>query len=374
MPALFGPHQQGQQGEADHRFDVAAEGVEASSFFAGLVAGTTTNMVVHPQVTGKISLRLKNVNLSEVMNVVQEVYGYHYLPIAGGYQVLPNNLQTRIFEVDYLTLQRSGTSSMRVSSGQVTQGANSSDSTSGNSNTRARRSSSNDSGGTGSQIETTSETDFWPAFQLTLEALIGVEDGRKVITQPHAGLVVVRALPYELELVANYLHRTKGSLQRQVILEAKIIEVQLNDGFQTGINWGALFKDSNVTGLVGQVGGGTSLANGISEISGLYGNLNPLLPGTIDGLTSSAFGGVFSAALEFDDFQAFVEAVKTQGDVQVLSGPRISTLNNQKAVIKVGTDEFFVTDVSSDTNNDTDTATADITLTPFFSVSASLFL
>lgn len=365
MPSLFSLQQQGGSAEVDHCFDVAAEDVEASAFFAGLVEGTTTNMVVHPQVAGKVSLRLKNVTLAEVMNIVQDVYGYHYRTIAGGYQILPNNLQTRIFEVDYLTLQRSGTSSMKVSSGQVTDGTNSSDSSS-NSNNSGSSSSSNDSG-TGSQIETTSKTDFWPAFQQALEALIGTEDGRKVIIQPHAGLVVVRALPSELDIVAEYLQRIEGSLQRQVILEAKIIEVQLNDGFQTGINWGSLIHNGTNLARIGQVGGGTSLSSGSSEIAGSNGNFNPSDPTAINGLVSSAFGGVFSAAVEFDDFQAFVEAVKTQGDVQVLSSPRISTLNNQKAVIKVGTDEFFVTEVSSDTDTETDTATADITLTPFFS-------
>lgn len=365
LPSLFSAEKQGLSAAVEHRFDVAAEDVEASAFFSGLVEGTMTNMVVHPQVAGKVSLRLKNVTLAEVMNIVQDVYGYHYRNISGGYQILPNNLQTRIFEVDYLTLQRSGSSSMRVSSGQVTDSNNSSDSSNNGSN--SGNSSSNNDSGTGSQIETISETNFWPSFQRALESLIGTQDGRKVILQPQAGLVMVRALPYELDIVANYLERTEGSLQRQVILEAKIIEVQLNDGFQTGINWGSLIHNGTNLARIGQVGGGTSLSNNSSEISGVYGNLNPGDATPINGLISSAFGGVFSAAVEFDDFQAFVEAVKTQGDVQVLSSPRISTLNNQKAVIKVGTDEFFVTEVSSDTDTETDTATADITLTPFFS-------
>ncbi len=72
--------------------------------------------------------------------------------------------------------------------------------------------------------------------------------------------------------------------------------------------------------------------------------------------------------MTFNDFAAFIELLETQGDVQVLSSPRIATINNQKAVIKVGSDEFFVTDISSTTVTGTATTTSpDITLTPFFS-------
>ncbi len=186
--------------------------------------------------------------------------------------------------------------------------------------------------------------------------------------QPHAGLVVVRAMPDELNLVAQYLHRTQGSLQRQVILEAKIIEIELGDGFQSGINWGALVQNGNDSAKFGQIGGGSIFADNVSSISGNSANLDPNNSTAMEGLITSAFGGVFSAALEFKNFQAFIEAAQTQGDVHVLSSPRVSTINNQKAVIKVGNDEFFVTDISSDTvTGTTTTTTPDITLTPFFS-------
>ncbi|MCD6526332.1 MAG: secretin N-terminal domain-containing protein, partial [Desulfuromonas sp.] len=340
----------------DVRFDVSAEQVEARAFYAGLVIDTDVNMVVHPEVTGSISLRLKNVTLAEVLAIVRDVYGFHYQEISGGYRILPNQMQTRIFEVDYLTLKRSGHSLMRVNSGQVSQ-AGSSDN---DDNDGSNSDSSSQAGSSGSRISTLSESDFWPGLQQALQALVGHQDGRTVIIQPHAGLVVVRALPHELKIVAEYLHRTQSTLQRQVILEAKIVEVELSDSFQTGINWAGLIHNGTNIATIGQVGGGTYLSDGISEIAGT----NPL----IDGLVTSAFGGVFSAALQFDDFEAFIEAVKSQGDVQVLSSPRISTLNNQKAVIKVGTDEFFVTDISSDTvTGTTTTTTPDITLTPFFS-------
>jgi MSHA biogenesis protein MshL len=78
---------------------------------------------------------------------------------------------------------------------------------------------------------------------------------------------------------------------------------------------------------------------------------------------------MFSIDANLNDFNALIELLQTQGDVHVLSSPRVATVNNQKAVIKVGSDEFFVTDVSTDTESTTTgtNQTVDITLTPFFS-------
>ncbi|WP_321530193.1 pilus (MSHA type) biogenesis protein MshL [uncultured Desulfuromonas sp.] len=356
--AMMPPLVLGDTPATQPRFDVVAEQVEARAFFAGLVTDTPTNLVVHPDVEGTITLHLKNVTLEEVLTIVRDVYGFHYRAIAGGYQILPNNIQTQIFEVDYLTLKRSGHSLTRVNSGQVSAVSNDNN---GNDNDSNSNSSSNSTtSSSGSRITTVSESDFWSGLQQALQSLVGHENGRGVIVQPQAGLVVVRALPQELQMVTDYLNRTQITLQRQVILEAKIIEVELKDGYQTGINWAGLIHNGSNTATIGQVGGGTYFSDGASELAGT----NPL----VDGLVTSAFGGVFSTTLQFDDFEAFIEAVKSQGDVQVLSSPRISTLNNQKAVIKVGTDEFFVTDISSDTvTGTTTTTTPDITLTPFFS-------
>jgi MSHA biogenesis protein MshL len=348
------------------RFDIAADRIDARVFFAGLAAETGTNVVVHPQIEGSISLNLKDVTLEDTLNIVREVYGYYHMPISGGYQILPNRIQTRIFEVDYLTLKRSGTSSTRVSSGQVS--AEEDSNRYSNDDNVSSRGTDNRSSISGSSITTNSEADFWPELRETLIALVGTDDGRNVILQPHAGLVVVRAMPDELDLVAQYLQRTQGSLQRQVILEAKIIEVELSDEFQSGINWGALVQNGGDIATFGQIGGGSFFNEGMSSIAGNSSNLNPADPAQMDGLVTSAFGGVFSAALDFKNFQAFIEAAEAQGDVHVLSSPRVSTVNNQKAVIKVGNDEFFVTDISSDTvTGTTTTTTPDITLTPFFS-------
>jgi MSHA biogenesis protein MshL len=190
-----------------------------------------------------------------------------------------------------------------------------------------------------------------------------------VVVNPQSGVVVVRALPNELREVEKYLTATQLIVQRQVILEAKILEVRLNDAFQTGINWSQLLTPGNDTIRASNIGGGSVLVNesGRSDISGNQYNLASLAGQ--EGALSSAFGGVFTLALKVGDFSSFIELLETQGKVQVLSSPRVATMNNQKAIIKVGTDEFFVTDVSSTnvSSGGTTSVNPSVTLTPFFS-------
>lgn len=362
--ALIPPVGSGSFSPADdeQRFDMAATDVDARDFFMSLVEGSPVNMIVHPKVEGKISVDLKNTTIEEVLQVIHNVYGYPYFKTGTVYQIMPAGLQARTFQVNYLNLIRKGSSQTRVNSGQVTQvvGDNNSDNT--DTGTAAGQGVVS-----GSRIDTESTADFWTELTAAIQGLIGTEGGRKVIVQPQAGVVTAVAMADELRLVEEYLRTIQDNIQRQVVIEAKVLEVTLADGFQTGINWGALGVEGGESVLFGQTGGGSLLDTGSSETIGAGGSLEPgqLLP---DGLATSAFGGAFSAAMKFSNFQAFVELLETQGDVQVLSSPRISTVNNQKAVIKVGSDEFFVTDISSDTNTGTTTtSSADITLTPFFS-------
>ncbi|OGB00750.1 MAG: pilus (MSHA type) biogenesis protein MshL, partial [Burkholderiales bacterium RIFCSPHIGHO2_12_FULL_69_20] len=209
------------------------------------------------------------------------------------------------------------------------------------------------------------DADFWREVQNSLTALVGVHGGRNVVLNPAAGVVVVKATPSELRQVENYLKAVQLSIERQVMLEAKIVEVQLTKDAQTGINWAGFGKLGNGQVSIGSAAPGTVLGN--------TGNLSTpdgtsIAPGV--NLAAGALGrGFYGLAFQAANFAALLNFLQTQGDVQVLSSPRIATLNNQKAVLKVGSDELYVTGVTTNTTSSgTNTVSSPtVTLQPFFS-------
>jgi MSHA biogenesis protein MshL len=258
----------------------------------------------------------------------------------------------------------------RVSSGQVSQDSRDSSSIADDSGAFVSGDAGSDNGGpgqiTGSVIDTVNSADFWAELDSTLTSIVGNAEGRQIVVNAQSGVVFARAMPEELRSVADYLDRIHGAAQRQVVLEAKIIEVTLADGFQAGVNWAAVQEQADGDVIAGgNLSGGRRL--GDNELPG--GDPLTIGPGNpVREFASETVGAAFALALDIGDFNAFVELLSTQGETRVLSSPRVATLNNQKAVIKAGTDEFFVTDVSSNTVTGTAATTSrDVTLTPFFS-------
>jgi len=360
----------GETPPSQQRFDIDVHDMPAQKFFVGLVKDTPYNMTVNPKVKGRISLTLKNVTIPEVMRTVQDVYGYDYRKTAAGYQVMPAALQTRIYQVNYLDVVRNGDSRTRVSSGQSTNeiGPNGERLQRGGYSGNGNNQTQEGVGLAGSEIQTISKSDFWKSLKDSLDAMIGDKDGRKVVINADSGLVVVRAMPNELRQVHDFLERLQKNVQREVVLEAKILEVTLNKGFQAGINWGALSRHGSDSYFAGQVAGQNLFSNGASDLAGTPLSINPGSGSGFTGFNSTAVGGTFALALNLSDFNAVIELLQSQGDVHVLSSPRVATVNNQKAVIKVGSDEFFVTGVSNNTVTGTaTTSNQNIQLTPFFS-------
>ena len=134
----------------------------------------------------------------------------------------------------------------------------------------------------------------------TLQTLIGDDSGRSVVVTPQAGLVTVRALPDEIRTVKEFLHASEEIIQRQVVLEARILEVSLSDEFQQGINWTRIISDGSSTDFT------------FSNTSGNFGNS-----------ISAALGGLTSLSFVNNDFSGVLSLLSTQGNVQVLSSPRV---------------------------------------------------
>ena len=357
----------------ERRFDLTVDNVPTRTFFQTLVADTPYNVVVHPDVKGTVSLELGEVTVTEVMDIMRNVYGLDAVLNNSTFQVYPDVLRTEIFQIDYLNIKRTGVSDMQVSAGSVADSGGQGRSN-GQSldirddhsiNVSGEQGKGGQGGVVGTSVSTSGYSDFWIELEDTLNAIISTDIGAQVVVTPQAGLLVVRAKPDSLSAVRNYLNRVESSIHRQVILEAKILEVTLKEGFQAGINWNTFGEQSGGTfqpvTSVGADGLVTTTLGSNNDIAG------ELTFGT--GNFFNPLGSQFSLFSEFADFSAVINLLETQGVVQVLSSPRITTVNNQKAVIKVGDDEFFVTDISVNTV----TAGAAINtndspeLTPFFS-------
>src|SRR3990172_1929504 len=250
----------------DTRFDLTVSNTSVNQVFTAIVSGTRYSMLLHPEVRGSISLNLKDVTVFEALEAIREMYGYDYKVDGTRIYILPWTLQTRIFQVNYLTGSRAGTSSLRVTSGSVSDSNTGSTAGTAGTTTTASTTRSVDS----SKVTTTSSADFWTELSQSLQAIVGSERGRSLVISPMSGVIVVRAMPDELKNVAAYLKASQISIERQVNLEAKIVEVQLNDSFQSGINWAA-FRNSPTNHHVslGQISPGASLSPTGSITNGL---------------------------------------------------------------------------------------------------------
>ncbi len=348
----------------DGRFDLAVNNTASQQVFTAIVSGTRYSILVPADVSGSMSLNLKDVTVLEALEAIRETYGYDYRVDGSRIYIQPISMQTRIYQVSYLTGQRNGTSSLRVASSSIA------DSTGGAATPGIAPAPGTAKSLESSRVSTTSSTDFWDELSRALAAIVGNEKGRSVVISPMSGVIVVRAMPDELKNVAAYLKASQISVERQVILEAKIVEVQLSDVFQSGVNWAAFGRDPATLGSAGHMGAGTTLQPSTAGAGALLSN-NVLssTPGTDLVSNAANAGSMFGLAFQTNNFAALLNFLEAQGSVHVLSSPRIATLNNQKAVLKVGTDEFFVTGVTTTTSavGTTSTTTPTVTLQPFFS-------
>ncbi len=406
---------------SEPRFNLVVNNLPVNQVLMAMVSDTRYSMLVHPEVREPVTINLKDVTIREALDALRELYGYDFKIQGTRIFVQAPGLQTRVFQVNYLTGRRVGRADIRVTSGSIQTPSFSAPAQAGAAPGGAAPAAAAGGGGSpqsveSSRVTTTTDNDYWRDLNDALNAILGIVptpaggapapaaagaqpaiERRAVVVNAQAGVIVVRGYPADMRNVESFLKAMALVVERQVMLEAKIIEVSLNDGFQAGINWGTFSAGRNSRFAAGQLTPGATLrtdgailgpttrnADGSIAASANF-RSDPALPGvtapdplggdspgsasSLLQLGANAAGGVFGLALQTSSFAALLSFLETHGKVQVLSSPRIATMNNQKAVLKVGTDEFFVTNVSTTTTTSgtATVVTPTITTQPFFS-------
>lgn len=351
------------QTPAEARFDLIVNNALAREVFLAMVTETRYSMLMHPDVTGALSVTLRGVTVREALEAIRDVYGYDFKIDGRRITVFPPTLQTRIFTVNYLNAQREGRSEIRVNSGAT--------SVPGSGSVAGQPAAPQGSGQSpqqqqafeNSRLATTSRTDFWGELGVALRGIVGAGVGRNVVVSPQSGVVAVRAMPDELRQVEAFLKATRISVQRQVMLEAKIVEVQLRDGFQSGVDW-SLLRGRGTGGVV------STNTNPLSQLN--ISAVPPLQRASLPDVTAfpTIGNGLFGLVFSQTNFTGVLSFLETQGNVHILSSPRVSAMNNQKAVLKVGTDEYFVTGVTGGTISTGTTSAGNTTTLPTITLSS----
>lgn len=316
------------------------------------------NVSVDPDVRGTIAASLHDVTLDEALREIVRRNGYAYQLQGRTLRISPARLTTRIFTLDYVALSRFGTANTVIQR-RLSSTTNSATPTVGTA--PGLTTSAPGSGLTGipggDVIAATNVSDLWTELRVTLMGLLGRgvvaaraganaaapntpvttgqnqgggntlggafsttwADGTSLTLSPASGLITVSATDDQLADVEAYINAFKSSVLRQVLIEAKIVEVQLTKSLQYGIDWSVVTKSGSKVF--------TMASSPTTSTTGQTGNITFSLPG---GATQ---------------INAVLNALSSQGDVNVLSNARTSALNNQRAVFDVTTDEVFFADV-----------------------------
>lgn len=400
----------------EERITIVAPNMPAAEFFNSLVAGTDLGVAISEDVDAVINLSLPGVTIQEAMDTVADLYSLDITRRGNIYTVRPGGLRTKQFTIDYLNVQRFGNSNITVNSGSNQSNNQNSNIGGYNAGINTGLAGINGStisgltglnsvgnqnlggyggigqggigGGAGGQISTSTSTDFWSDLETAITNLIGIEsagstnsqsvgqfgqsgsrnqstvteEGKSVLVQPLTGIVIVTALPKELERVEQFINAAQDSLRREVIIQVQFLEVVLNKGFQYALDFNTFGRQANdpITGSGAFRG----------DADGLLGSNNQqaaeLLSGDagIEGISNP-----LQFSTNFSDFDAVFQLLQTRGTTQVISSPQLRVLNNQKAVFQDGAQEFFQTQADTTTiasvNNTT--TNANNNLQQFFS-------
>lgn len=284
------------------RYTLVMAGADARELFLSLARENDFNLVLSPEVSGTVTMDIKEATAEELMDEVCGMLGCRAVFGGNTVRVAPEKRVTRVFPVDYLLTGRTGSGSLMAST-----------STSGGGGGTGGATASSESQSTNTVV-TEEKADFWGGLAEEIGALLSPGSG-KVVVNRTSGTVTVTDYMANVEQVERHLRMIEARVRTGVVIETRIMEVTLDDSTKYGIDWTAL---PDFHSLSGGLAGGATAAQGLST-----------------GATTFQLGVAGSR------FNAFLDAQAQAGNLNVLSAPKVSTLNNQKAIIRIGRQDVF---------------------------------
>lgn len=301
--------------KAQERYSVVVTGVPVREVLFALARDADIDIDITPGLNGEVTINAIDQTLTQILDRMSRQVDLSYRFENQVLVVGPDAPFLRTYELDYVNMTRESESTVGVSTQIATSGSASGEISSSGNNSSA------------TEVRNRSLADFWRQMSVNVHGILGEsvdssDDGHVPVSQrvqinTLSGLVTVLATHHEHQLVRTYLDQLIESSQRQVLIEATIVEIQLNRQNRTGVDWSILgnqgfgFEQSLV---------GSELQNAPFSVLSYTNN-------------NSEIGAIAAA----------VRALESFGDVSVLSSPRLMVLNNQTALLKVVDDRVYFT-------------------------------
>jgi len=290
------------------------------------------NLDIDDDISGRITMNAIDQTLPKILDRIESQAAIVYFLEDGTLKVRADKPYLHVYSIDYLNISRTSGGNVSISSeiGATSSGAE----IAGGSGSGGGRSS----GGGGdnkadSKIENKSINEFWSTITKNIGDILEQEikpgSGSKakgssnIIVNRESGIVAVRATSKKHKIVKKFIDQVVGSAQRQVLIEATIAEVQLSDNYQAGIDWSVVSETATV-------GNATVLTKG---------GIQDVIGGSLG--ASPFFQLATSGTINGNPLNITLKALETFGDVKVLSSPKVMTLNNQTAILKVVDNEVY---------------------------------
>lgn len=328
------PPQVSQANQVKPLYSFRAENLELTQALALFARTNKLNIVPDLDVTGQVTVDLYDLPLDAIMEAFLDAHGFHWVEKNGLIRV--HTAESRIFNIDYPRLARNATGSSSASlaagaGGGAGAGASGGGGAGGGAGggggggagggAAGGGQGGGTSGGGGALVSIINQNslDFWLDLETQLKQFKS-STGRLVVDKT-GGLIHVTDHPKVIKEIERYLRQMLETVHRQVDIEAKIYEVALNDQYHLGVDWSRVFQKIDLTLDVSNI------------VRTPFGGVIRQTPGVV-----ATFPG---AATKYGQFSMVVEALKEQGELTAVSQPRLRSLNNQTAIIKVGTDRPF---------------------------------